>query len=259
MKYITKNSFSLSWSVLIVAVVFLSFLLFGPRFAIFVGAETLVDRREDLKVCSDDGTGCSSCKIQTIEELQKELSFVDILKASVKTAGEDNPSLVMELRVEGSVPTSPGSFTAYSFALDLDGDPATGFRANSEPIGVFPDLGLDLWVGLSFYRGRGESFVFLGPNNIKETRNTPGIVKHSVDGDGKSIVFTVPVGRIERKLTFAYLHRKPEFELKLDRTRWVAFSSRATVHYPEENPVCDFLPDKYYKESPDGCPLKPIL
>jgi hypothetical protein len=255
----TKNSFIFQGPVLIVLVMFLFTVVLGSCFTLFAGEETLVDRRQDLKACSRDETGCSSCRIHTVEELRQELPFIDILEASVQTVERGNPSLALELEVADSIPMSPGSLTAYSFALDLDGDPDTGFRADQEPIGLFPDLGLDLWVSLSFHRGHEESFLFIGPNNIKRMKSTPGVVKHSVGEDRKSIVFTVPAGRIERKLTFAYLHRKPEFQLELARSNWVAFSSRVTVHYPEENPIFDFLPDRYFRENPDGCPLKPIL
>jgi len=259
MKFKTEKYFLLYNTVLIILVALIATVAFGSSFPVFAGEKILVDPREDLKACSKGESGCSSCRIHTVGELRRELPFVDILEASVKTVGGSNPSLVMKLKVAGPVPVSPGSLTAYSFALDLDGDPETGFRADQEPIGIFPDLGLDLWVSLSFYQGHEESFLFIGPNNIKRMKSTPGVVKHSIGEDRQSIVFTVPAGRIERKLTFAYLHMKPEFELELDRSNWVAFSSRVTVHYPEENPICDFLPDKYFKENSDGCLLEPLL
>jgi len=230
----------------------------SASFSVLAG-EILVDKQEDIKACYTNGAGCSSCRVQTVADLRAELSFIDILDAKVRRAESNNSVLVMELKVADPVPSLPGPLTSYSFALDLDGDPDTGFRADQAPLGVFPDLGVDLWVNLSLYKGNRTPSIFIGPHNIKNLDSTSGIMAGSLGKNRRSILFSVPIGRIERKLSFAYLHVRPEFKLELKKTKWVAFTTRATVQYPGDNPMCDFLPDRYFKESSEKCLLSPAV
>lgn len=225
---------------------------------LFAEDKLVEDQREDLQACYEEGSSCGSCQIQTVAELRDDLPFIDILGASVEKT-EGNNFLVMKLKVANSIPSSPNSLTSYSLALDLDGDPDTGFRADQSPLGVFPSLGVDLWVNLSLEQGEKAYSVFIGPNNIKKATSTSGLLEHSISKDGKTIVFTVPLEDIERKLTLAYLHRKPEFKVELEETKWVAFTTRATSHFSKENPICDFHPDEYFEESSEGCLLSPLL
>lgn len=220
----------------------------------------LADDQGDLKACHSDESSCSSCRIQlSAEEMANEYPFIDILAASVEVTKEDSPLLLMKLEVADSIPVGPSNLTSYSFALDLDGDPNTGFRADRSPLGVFPDLGVDLWVNLSLNRGNSKGFVFVGPKNIKDLTAKRGLLERSFGQERKTLAFTVPVEPIERKLTFAYLHKKPQLRVEQEEIEWVAFTTRASSGYSEDNPICDFHPDRYFQESPEGCLLSPLL
>ncbi|MEF8836947.1 MAG: hypothetical protein V5A87_03750 [Candidatus Bipolaricaulota bacterium] len=220
----------------------------------------LTDDRGDLETCYTDKTSCSSCRIKfSVEEMEDEYSFIDILSASVEKTNGSSSLLLMKLKVADYIPVATDTYTSYSFALDLDGDPDTGFRADQPPLGVFPDLGMDLWISLSLNRGRKKGFVFVGPKNIEDLNNNSGFLEVSFDQDRKTVVFSVPVEPVERKLTFAYLHKSPQFKLDLDKTIWVSFATKATSRTPDDNPLCDFHPDSYFRESDEGCLLSPLL
>lgn len=232
------------------------------NFSMVVLAEDgmLVDEEGDIKVCYAIESSCSSCSIQPpAEEMADKYPFIDILAASVKKTKGSSPLLEMRLKVADSIPVSPNMLTSYSFGLDLDGDPDTGFGADQRPLGVFPDLGIDLWVNLSLDRGRKKGFVFVGPKNIEDLNNKAGFLEHSFDRDRKTVVFSIPVEPVEKKLTFAYLHKSPQFNLDLDKTKWVSFATRATSRTSDYNPFCDFHPDSYFRESDEGCLISPLL
>ncbi len=219
--------------------------------------ELLEDQRGDLKACHSIESSCSRCRIRPpAKEMGEELPFIDILAASVEKTKDANPLLVMKLKVADVVPAAPSMPTTYSFALDLDGDPDTGFRADQSPLGIFPDLGVDLWVNLSLKGGSSESLVFIGPKNIKELNPTPGALEYSYRQERKTVVFKISVKPIERKLTFAYLHKKPLFRVELEEMDWVGFTTKSTSYYPADNPICDFHPDHYFQEGPEGCLLR---
>lgn len=228
--------------------------------SLLAGEKILDDPRGDLRACYKVKSSCSSCNVRPpVEEMGDELPFIDIVAASVEKSRGDNPLLVMKLHVADSIPSSPGLLTSYSFALDLDGDPDTGFKANRPPLGVFPDLGVDLWANISLNRGVEDYFVFIGPHKIKNLNDAMGLLECSFGQERKTIALTIPIKPIERKLTFAYLHKKPQFTVESEKIDWVAFATRATSHYPDENPICDFLPDKHFQESSEGCLLTPLL
>lgn len=222
--------------------------------------DMLADVRDDIEPCYTDESSCSSCRIQpSAGEMAEEYPFIDILAASVKKTNGSSSLLLLQFKVAAPIPSSPSALTSYSFALDLDGDPGTGFRANRSPLGMFPGLGVDLWVNLSLSRGSKKSFVFLGPKNIDDLNHNAGLLEHSFDQNRKKIVFTIPVEPIERKLTFAYLHKSPKFQVDLDETKWVSFATSANSRFSDNNPLCDFFPDDYFRESDEGCPLRPLL
>jgi len=239
----------------LIAIVGLSF-----NISLLAGEKILDDPRGDLKACYKVKSSCSSCSVRPpVEEMGDELPFIDIVAASVEKSRGGNPLLVMKLHVAGSIPSSPDLLTSYSFALDLDGDPDTGFKANRPPLGVFPDLGVDLWTNISLNRGVEDYFVFIGSHKIKNLNDARGLLEVSFSQGRKTIALTIPIKPLERKLTFAYLHKKPQFTVELEKIDWVAFATRTTSHYPDENPICDFLPDKYFQESPEGCLISPLL
>lgn len=247
-------------SILFVVLVLTTTIGLSFNIGLFAGEETLNDPQGDLKACYRVESSCSSCSVRPpADEMGDELPFIDIVSASVEESKGSSPLLVMKLHVAGSIPASPGFLTSYSFALDLDGDPDTGFRANRRPLGVFPDLGVDVWVNISLNRGVEDHFVFIGPNNIKNLNNARGLLEGSFNQERKTIAFTIPIKPIERKLSFAYLHKKPQLTVNSEDIDWVAFATRTTSNYPDENPICDFLPDKYFQESPEGCLLSPLL
>ncbi len=219
--------------------------------------ELTEDQQGDLKDCHSLDHGCSSCSIRPpAEEMDDKLPFIDILGASVaKTEGTD-PSIIMRLKVADKIPPAPRMLTSYSFALDLDGDPATGFNADKAPLGVFPDLGVDVWVNLSLNRGTDHRFVFIGPNNIKKLNSATGLLDYAFGPKRRIVTFTIPVKPIERKLTFAYLHKTADFKVELEKIKWVAFTSKLTSYHSADNPICDFHPDKYFEENPEGCLLR---
>lgn len=240
----------------LVATIDLSF-----NISLLAGEKILNDPRGDLKACYKVKLSCSGCNVRPpVEEMRDELPFIDIVAASVeKSKRGGSPLLVMKIHVADSIPSSPGLLTSYSFALDLDGDLDTGFKANRHPLGVFPDLGVDLWVNISLNRGVEDYFVFIGPHKIKNLNDAMGLLECSFGQERKTIALTIPIKPIERKLTFAYLHKKPQFTVESEKIDWVAFATRATSHYPDENPICDFLPDKHFQESSEGCLLSPLL
>lgn len=222
--------------------------------------DMLTDERRDLEVCYTAESSCSSCRIQlSAEEMAAEYPFIDILAASVEKTKGGSSLLLMKLEVAHAIPLAPATLTSYSFALDLDGDPGTGFRADQPPLGVFPDLGVDLWVSLSLNRGSKKGFVFIGPKNVRELNNNAGLLERSFGQDRKTIVFTLPVEPVERKLTFAYLHKNPQFNVVPDKAKWVSFATRATSRTSDDNPLCDFHPDSYFREGDEGCLLSPLL
>lgn len=219
--------------------------------------ELTEDQRGDLKDCHSLEQSCSSCSLRPpAEEMNDELPFIDILGASVTKTEEADPFLVMKLEVADSIPASPSMLTSYSFALDLDGDPDTGFSADQSPLGVFPNLGVDLWVNLSLSRGGENRFVFIGPNNIKSLNSARGLLENTYGPKRRIVSLSIPVKPIEKKLTFAYLHKTDDFNVELEKMEWVAFTSKVTPYHSADNPICDFHPDKYFEQNPEGCLLR---
>lgn len=241
----------------IVVAVLLATVGFSVSNVLLAEEEMVTDQRGDLKDCYSIESSCSSCSLRPpADEMGDELPFIDILEASIRKTKGSNSLLLMKLKLADSVPTTPSLLTLYSFALDLDGDPDTGFRADQSPLGVFPDLGVDLWVNFSLNRGVEDTFLFIGPKNIKDLNNTTGLLEYSYKQERQTVSFTVPVKPVERKLTFAYLHKTDDFKVELENMEWVAFTSKTTPHHSADNPICDFHPDKYFEENPEGCLLK---
>jgi hypothetical protein len=68
-------------------------------------------------------------------------------------------ALVLEMSVRGHVPVDadamPGERVSWSFAVDLDGNPATGLPGRRPPVLILPDLGVELFVEFGFEVGTG--------------------------------------------------------------------------------------------------------
>jgi len=210
--------------------------------------EVKVDSLNDL-VC-----GCSGDKPR--KTLVTKSGFIDIVNASVFV--EDNSSkLVLKLTTDKPIPTRSKYLVSYSFLVDLDGDKSTGFAGNRSPLGVFPDLGIDLWANYSLYDGNRADFGLIGSPDIPNLKVKPNLTRLKKENGNHDLVFEVSIPRVEQILSYAYLKLSPPWQVKPNDMKWIVFSYWAPLS--SGDPISDFCPEKFYSPSGGSCFANPLV
>jgi hypothetical protein len=156
----------------------------------------------------------------------------------------DNRVLTLAMDLYESIPAVPEAhFASWHFVVDLDRRSATGHPGRERPVGVFPELGVDLWADL-IWDGHGfVPYLFLGGEGISRLDATPGLLTARLSQDRKTVRFEVPVEPLEGLL--AALYGAP-FAVDEDGLEWVAVTNHVGEPFDFEDPPSDFFPDWLY-------------
>ncbi len=173
--------------------------------------------------------------------------WANIRCADVQIEAESPRILRLQMDVYAPIPTQPQAFFAsWHFLVDIDGDRTTGHPGHRRPVGVFPDLGVDLWADLIFDGQSFRPFLFLGPNGIQSLTNTPDLAQAGLNADRTVVTMTIPIEPLEQ--TFSALYGK---QITIAEEKIV---SVAVTNYCATEPDCDdpgppsdFFPDALYK------------
>jgi len=222
----------------------LFFLVLAPVNIAVAGQGARSDSAEDLI------KGCTGEPVS--QNILEKGGFIDIVSVSASVEGN---SLILTLETEEPIPTRASNLASYSFVLDLDGDENTGFTGNRQPLGVFPKLGIDLWVNYSLYGDEKEDYGFPGSPGIPNLNERPNLVNTRTEKNG--LVFSVSKSRIERVLTFAYAQFNPSWEIKPDKMEWAVLTNWAPLS--SSNPASDVLPGSHYQPARRGCLTNPLV
>ena len=152
--------------------------------------------------------------------------------------------LTLDLELHEPVAAEPDAlFASWHFVVDLDGRRGTGHPGGEPPVGVFPDLGIDLWADV-IWDGHGfRPYLFLGPEDIRYLRETPGLLEVRPDAGRRKVRFEVPVAPVEEILAELY---GPDFAIDEEAIEWVAVTNHVSAPIDFEDPPSDFFPDWLY-------------
>lgn len=116
-------------------------------------------------------------------------------------AGEGEALLWMALYA--AIPEQPGAFSDWTFALDLDGDPATGRPPGTRRIDV--GLGDDAIIGVSYDPGAGafEPYLLIWQTTAGTWQAGPDIIKVCVDPTRTLLGLAFPLQTLAEQVTQA--------------------------------------------------------
>ena len=152
--------------------------------------------------------------------------------------------LELEMELYEPIPEAPDTpFASWHFILDLDGDPATGFPGSQRPVGVFPELGVDLWADLLWSDRRFIPVFFVGRSGIEHLDIGPDLGSATLSADRTRVLFQIPVEPLEQVLSDQY---GKEFHVDETRLDWVAVTNYIGSDLDFDDPPSDFFPDRLY-------------
>lgn len=232
----------------LVSVLLLTVLLvaFGPSSVTGKGAQ-IEDETGDIV------TACSGEKPEA--GITGRNGSIDIVKASVNVDRERN-ELRLAIRTKEPIPKYSRSLMSYSFVLDLDGGASTGFVGNRPPVGVFPEMGIDLWANFSLYKNEEKDFGSLG-FGIPDLNRKANLVNYNFEDNRTRLVFGVNLPRLELLLRYGYSSFSATWKVDPERMKWAAFTSWSPSS--SESKVADYASENFYQQGKDGCLVNPLV
>ena len=182
--------------------------------------------------------------------------FIDIVNSSLFFS-EESSRLTLRVETREPIPSSSNDLLSYSFILDLDGDKKTGFVGNRAPLGIFPELGIDLWLNYSLYKGERHGAGYLASPEIPQLKGRTTVVDFRFENDRKVLVAVVSVSQVEKILSFIYGNFSSPWEIKPEEIKWTVFTSWAPLS--KDNPISDLSPETYYRSKRTGTILNPLV
>jgi hypothetical protein len=176
---------------------------------------------------------------------------IDIRNASVTpdlhislTAREGVPTEIEEWAQEGesvlwialnsAIPESFAARTDWLFALDLDGNTATGRPVDSARIN--PDLGMEVALGLYYDPGGAYVPYFLvWDPNVGDWVDGPEEVRYTISEDRTLVALAVPLGTLQAQVAQVTGVTMVPGGVK---------GRAAAVYYTTPEPLIDFYPDR---------------
>lgn len=171
--------------------------------------------------------------------------WVDIRNDFIRIQTESPAVLTLEMQVHAPIPVQPAAFFAsWHFLVDVDGDRSTGHPGYRRPVGVVPDLGVDLWADLLWDGLAFRPMLFLGPLGIPFLIDTPGLLQVTLSEDRTVVTMRIPVDPLEQ--LFSSLYGRP-ITIAEQNVKWVAVTNFCETESDCEDPPSDFFPDDLYK------------
>lgn len=156
------------------------------------------------------------------------------LPAQLESWAEEGEA-VLWISLYGPVPDPPPVRSDWLFALDVDGNTATGRPVGSARIN--PDLGMEAAVGVYYDPSSGTyvPYLLVWDSGQGEFVAGPGVVRYWMEGDRTLVAISVPLNVLQEEV------------VRITGTTLIsgAVLGRAgVVTYLTPEPVADFYPDR---------------